>query len=202
MDGPFCRLRLGAVMMSVTLLWACGSPDSAVRAEGRARSTTTGMASTTVAGSPPDSRPAPTTTARVPHPTTTVRIPPSPSTTTARITVVTTSTTTPAGGSGVNGVVLFSPICPVERIPPDPQCAPRPGAADVQLVGLDGGVAAQGRAGSDGRFSIVVAPGRYTVAATAPSPGLGRFCQADPDQVSVGAGTFVSVAVACDTGIR
>ena len=115
----------------------------------------------------------------------------------------TTATTTPAGaGSGVKGTVLFSPVCPVERIPPDPQCAPRPGVADIQLVPPNGIVAAQVRAGTDGQFSVLVAPGSYAVSATAPAPGPGRGCQVEPAQVTVVAGAHATVVVRCDTGIR
>ena len=96
--------------------------------------------------------------------------------------------------------MLFSPVCPVERIPPDPQCAPRPGAADIQLVLPNGTVAAQARAGSDGQFSMVVAPGPYAVRASAPAPGPGKGCQVD--EVTVVAVAVATVVVRCDTGIR
>jgi hypothetical protein len=155
-----------------------------LRVESQARSSTTVATSTTLVG----------------RPSTTV---PATSSTTAPTTAVTTSTTTPAGaGSGVTGIVLFSPVCPVERIPPDPQCAPRPGPADIQLVRPNGTVAARGRAGPGGQFSLTVGPGSYTVRATAPTPGPGRGCQAEPAQVTVVARSVVSVAVTCDTGIR
>jgi hypothetical protein len=169
--------------MMGTLAVACGSADSAFRTEGQGGSSTTTS--------------TPTTRATV---TTTV---PATSTTTSHITAPTTSTTLPAGaGSGVKGTVLFSPVCPVERIPPDPQCAPRPGAADIQLVRPNGSLAAQGRAGLDGQFSIVVTPGPYAVQATAPAPGPGRGCQVEPAEVTVVAGAVATVVVRCDTGIR
>jgi len=117
---------------------------------------------------------------------------------------VTTTTATVASGSGtgVAGRALFGPVCPVEHIPPDPQCAPRPGPVDVRLLRPDGTVSAQVRAGADGLFTIDVAPGRYAVDAAAASPSPGRGCQATPAQVTVAAGHLTSVAVACDTGIR
>ncbi|MCA1675610.1 MAG: hypothetical protein LC799_26670 [Actinobacteria bacterium] len=178
------RLGLGAVVITVTLVAACGSPESALRADGQARSSTTVPTSTTVAG----------------RLTTTV---PATSPTTAPITAVTTSPTTRAGArSGVKGTVLFSPVCPVERPRPDPECAPRPGAADIQLVRPNGTVAAQGRAGSEGHFGVVVAPGFYAVRATADAPGPGKGCQVEPAEVTVVAGAVALVAVSCDTGIR
>lgn len=102
------------------------------------------------------------------------------------------------------GTVLFGPVCPVERFPPDPACAPRPGAAHIQLARADGTVAAQGDAGSDGRFALTVTPGRYTVNAASgpPAPAVGRGCAATPAQVALAAGATATVAVSCDTGIR
>lgn len=170
--------------MTISLAAGCGSPESASRGESQARSSTTVATSTTVVGGP----------------STTV---PATSSTTTPTMAATTSTSIPAGaGSGVSGIVLFSPVCPVERIPPDPQCAPRPGPADIQLVRPNGSVVAQGRAGSDGRFSLPAVPGSYTVRATAPTPGPGRGCQTEPAQVTVVARSVVSVTVSCDTGIR
>ena len=170
--------------MTVALVAACGNPGSALRAEGQVRSSTIVPTSTTLGGR-----------------LTTV-VPPT-SSTTAPVSGVTTSTTTLAGAdSAVNGTVLFSPVCPVERIPPDPQCAPRPGVADIQLVRPNGTVAAQGRAGLDGQFSVVVAPGSYVVRATLPAPGPGTGCQVEPSQVTLVARAVALVAVRCDTGIR
>jgi len=121
----------------------------------------------------------------------------------AKTTVLLPPTSTTAGmTAGVEGTVLFGPVCPVERIPPDPQCSPRPGAARIQVVRADGGVVAEGTAGLDGRFTIAVAPDTYDVTAVATAPGPGRSCQVDPPQVTVVAGSFVPVRVACDTGIR
>lgn len=113
------------------------------------------------------------------------------------------STSTPARlRSGVSGTVLFGPVCPVEHVPPDPQCAPRSGAADIRLVRTDNGTILNGMAGTDGRFSIPAEPGIYVVQAVASAPSPGRGCSAEPSQVTVAAGAVASVSVSCDTGIR
>ena len=131
-----------------------------------------------------------------------------PSTSSLTIGATTTSTTTsttasPDGEVGdVGGRVFFSPVCPVERVPPDPACAPRPGPADVELVTADGRVAARARAGEDGSFTIPVAPGRYEIRASVPGPGFGGACHVEPAEVTVESGASVPVAVSCDTGIR
>jgi len=128
----------------------------------------------------------------------------------ATTTIAVARTTVPASGatsstgqlrSVVCGTVVFGPICPVERVPPDPQCAPRPGAAEIHLVRVGDGTTLSGQAGADGRFSIAAGPGTYAVkAVTNASPGRG--CSADPSQVTVVPGAGASVSVSCDTGIR
>ncbi len=86
-------------------------------------------------------------------------------------------------------------------MPPLPSCGPRPGPAQIQLVRPNGSVAATGAAGTSGDFAIAVAPGTYTVRATA-SGAIGRGCSVTPAQVDVALGATVTVAVSCDTGIR
>jgi hypothetical protein len=180
------KLAVLALVMAIALAGvACGSREAALRSQGSLDTSTTEAASTSLV--------APSTS--VVAVTTTTSVKPVV-TTTPPITVTTTS------GSGVKGTVVFGPVCPVERIPPEPQCAPRPGPADIQLVRSDVGVVAQGRAGSDGQFVVAAAPGRYTVKASATSPSPGRGCQAEPEQVTVIRGSMTQVAVTCDTGIR
>src|SRR3954470_13078002 len=70
--------------------------------------------------------------------------------------------------SGVRGVVLAGPVCPVEHIPPDPNCAPRPIVAHLTLSRGGGGGAglAHTTSAGDGTFEISAAPGHYTLSAT------------------------------------
>jgi hypothetical protein len=127
---------------------------------------------------------------------------------TATTTATTTTTTTAIaalevpGSSEVRGTVLFSPVCPVERDPPDPACAPRPGPATVQLSRTDGIGFAEEQAGDDGRFSLTVPPGVYSVHAFGAASGVGGGCQPDPAEVTLEPGTSTTVTVSCDTGIR
>ena len=126
-----------------------------------------------------------------------------PTTTLAQPTgTVALPTTTLAPGSEVRGTVLFSPVCPVERDPPEPACAPRPGPATVEVTRADGSVVAQTSAGDDGGFAMTVPPGTYTVRGVAPQPAIGGGCQTDPPEVTVEPGTSSTVTVTCDTGIR
>lgn len=177
------------MVSALALLVGCGKPSAGSIGTGSAATTTLVTASTT-----------PTTGSGLPPstPSSAVR----PTTTVTATTAPPTTPTTPVASSGVQGSVRFGPVCPVERIPPDPLCAPRPGAAHIQLLGVNGRPAAEGDAGGDGRFSIPVGPGTYVVSAIAPTPGPGRGCEVEPAKVTVVAGSFSAVAVTCDTGIR
>jgi len=184
-DGSVGILCCQVVVSALVLLVARASPSAVVVGSAP---TTTATAST-----------MPSTASTVPS--TTASSAPS-RTTVAPTRVPATSPSTSVGASGAQGTVRFGPVCPVERIPPDPQCAPRPGTAHIQLLRASGGVAAEGDAGADGRFSISVGQGIYDVRARPPSPGPGRGCQAEPPQAKVVAGSFATVTVTCDTGIR
>jgi hypothetical protein len=101
-----------------------------------------------------------------------------------------------SGKSGIRGMVTAGPTCPVER--PDQPCPPAPIAAPVVARTLGGRRIASGRsAPRDGRFRIVLSPGRYVV--TAETDGHPR-CPAVT--VTVPFGHFAKADVACDSGIR
>ncbi|HZQ84438.1 MAG TPA: hypothetical protein VFA83_06360 [Acidimicrobiales bacterium] len=100
--------------------------------------------------------------------------------------------------SGVRGMVTAGPVCPVERIPPDPSCADRPITARLTLSRGGGGAGgAHGSSGADGTFEIRAAPGHYTLSATTQ-----QAMRCTPQDVVVSAGAFTDVHVDCDTGIR
>jgi len=69
----------------------------------------------------------------------------------------------------------------------------------VRVVRGDGTVAARGHSGTDGRFRVEVAPGRYRLEADYPA-GPGRGCT--PVDVAVEQGRLTHADVDCDTGIR
>jgi hypothetical protein len=99
--------------------------------------------------------------------------------------------------SGVRGIVLAGPVCPVERVPPDPNCADRPIVAHLTLSHGGGGGGGQASSGADGIFEIRAAPGRYTLSAT-----TREAMRCDSQTVVVSTGAFTDVQVSCDTGIR
>jgi hypothetical protein len=104
-----------------------------------------------------------------------------------------------AGAAGtVTGTVTLSPICPVERIPPEPQCAPKPYQTKIDVFTTDGTELVKTiQTGADGRFSATLPRGDYSFQA-----GGGIVMpRCSPVEVHVQA-TISTVDISCDTGIR
>lgn len=100
--------------------------------------------------------------------------------------------------SGVRGVVVSGPQCPVETI--DDPCPDLPVSGIVVSVSTpEGSVAAETRTDAEGRFDVAVVPGEYVVQPVVESGGV-AFSK--PVQVSVADGKFVEVTLIVDTGIR
>lgn len=113
------------------------------------------------------------------------------------------SSTTGGGNSasGVSGRVVVSPTCPVERIPPDPACAPKGYATNIQIVRRDrpqGIMYKTIATDADGNFSIPLVPGAYTLT----PQGGAMLPRCSPTPVDVATGTITSVTLMCDSGIR
>jgi hypothetical protein len=105
-----------------------------------------------------------------------------------------------AGRTGIGGVVTAGPVCPVEKNPPDPACAPRPVVGAV-LVFQDAAGTEVGRAttSADGTFFTELPQGFYVVV---PQPAEGLMGTPGPESVTVTEGATVTLALAYDTGIR
>lgn len=101
--------------------------------------------------------------------------------------------------SGVIGQITLGPSCPVERIPPDPNCAPKPYQTKIDLTNhLGSGVIASTESDENGRFKIDIAPGKYDLHA-----GGGKILpRCAPQTVEIKAENFIYTALSCDTGIR
>jgi hypothetical protein len=102
--------------------------------------------------------------------------------------------------TGIGGTVTAGPVCPVERNPPDPGCAPRP-VAGATIVIRDGSGAqvAAAISGADGAFFVSLSPGDYVVD---PRPVQGLLGTAAQQPASVTAGAVTVVQLDYDTGIR
>jgi hypothetical protein len=104
------------------------------------------------------------------------------------------------GATGVRGTVTASPTCPVETIPADPACAPRPVAGAVLVfTDADGREVKRVTSAQDGSFSVELPPGVYQVMAMAVE---GLMATPAPMEVQVEAGQSTELQVSYDTGIR
>jgi hypothetical protein len=99
----------------------------------------------------------------------------------------------------LTGSVLAGPTCPVERVPPDVGCADRAvSGAEVIFVDDMEERVADVVSDVDGRFSLVLPPGTYTLE---PQPVHGLLGTAPP-QVILIADADIAVTLRYDTGIR
>ncbi len=104
----------------------------------------------------------------------------------------------PAPIGGINGYVHTGPSCPVQRIPPDPNCADKP-YINAKVAAINqAGKEYQGQTDSSGKFSLMVPVGIYTLKVNP----VNILPRCEQKQVEVAANNFVSVDISCDTGIR
>jgi hypothetical protein len=105
-----------------------------------------------------------------------------------------------AGATGIGGIAVAGPVCPVETVPPDPDCAPRPVAGAV-LVIRDGAGSEVARTTTeaDGSFFVEVAAGDFVIE---PQPVEGLMGTAAALEVTVVDGIAAQVQLDYDTGIR
>jgi hypothetical protein len=104
-------------------------------------------------------------------------------------------------GIAVSIHVQAGPVCPVERIPPDPACADRSVAgAEMVVTDASGQRIASGRSNASGDLTVSLAPGSYTLT---PQPVSGVMGTAAPMGITVVAGASpAAIVVIYDTGIR
>ena len=108
---------------------------------------------------------------------------------------------TPPPPSGIRGLVLLGPTCPVEASPGENEPVPclTPYAATLVVLDSENVNVANVTSGSDGRFSVDVPPGEYIVT---PESGTDSYPIANPVSVTVVAGQYAEIQVNYDTGIR
>jgi hypothetical protein len=103
--------------------------------------------------------------------------------------------------TGVKGVVLLGPTCPVERDPPDARCADKPYETSIAVYRAHTGSVAPlmiVNSNEAGAFTFSISPGTYTLVA-----GGGKVLpRCAPSTVTVEAGTYASTTISCDSGIR
>jgi hypothetical protein len=107
-----------------------------------------------------------------------------------------------AGNGTVIGRVILGPVCPVERIPPDPACAPRPYKSTINAWSTWTGSSYKPvQTDANGVFRLSLPPGAYSLAAS-PATGSGPYPRCAVTKILVVAKKSQNVTVNCDTGIR
>lgn len=98
----------------------------------------------------------------------------------------------------ISGKVTLSPTCPVERMPPDPKCAPKPYQTKIEVFSSESGKLVKTvQSGSDGIYSVTLPLGFYKIEA-----GTGTV-HPSCSPVSIHLQTATAKAdISCDTGIR
>src|SRR5688500_13912350 len=107
----------------------------------------------------------------------------------------------PPAATGVRGIALAGPTCPVVTVPADPACADRPVEGAVIVALDDAGVeVARATTAADGTFTIGLAPGSYRLV---PQLVEGLMGIATEQEIVVAAGEpMAELTFAYDTGIR
>jgi hypothetical protein len=104
----------------------------------------------------------------------------------------------PAAPSGIAGLVLIGPMCPVMQI--DVPCPDRPYATTLVARDGQGLVVCSFESGADGRFRVGLPPGEYELG---PEPSeFDRLPYASPQPVTVWPWRYTEVLVSFDSGIR
>ena len=100
----------------------------------------------------------------------------------------------------VHGQVLLGPTCPVERIPPDPACAPKPYKTKIQIFATTVSAHPYKFVVTDaaGKFNFSIKPGSYVLRAN----GGSVYPRCADLPIKVLARKTLNVKMTCDTGIR
>jgi len=107
-----------------------------------------------------------------------------------------------AGNGNVRGAVLLSPVCPVEHIPPDLACAPKPYKTTLDVWSqLTGSPYKRVSTNTAGIFNLSLVPGPYSLQVTQATTGS-LYPRCTPVKFLVVAKKTLKLTVNCDTGIR
>ncbi len=101
----------------------------------------------------------------------------------------------------ITGSAMAGPTCPVESVPPDPSCEPRPVAgAVIVATNAQGAEVGRTQTREDGTFSLTVPHGHFEIRA---EPRDDYFAVSEPIEIDVDATDIARVVdFTYDTGIR
>lgn len=95
--------------------------------------------------------------------------------------------------------VILSPICPVERNPPDPACAPKPYETEITILDAQSDSPYKNyKTDASGKLTFPIDPGAYVLRAKSTVP----FPYCSDLGIKVFANKTQSFVINCDTGIR
>jgi hypothetical protein len=101
----------------------------------------------------------------------------------------------------VTGHVLLGPSCPVQRNPPDPNCADKPYQTTVQAIVANSAASAPfatTETDKNGAYKIMLPPGEYALSAV-----NGKvFPRCTAVNITVKSDLVSEMNLYCDTGIR
>jgi hypothetical protein len=104
----------------------------------------------------------------------------------------------------LQGIISIGPICPVERIPPDPACLPTAEtykAYPVEVFTSDGKTKIlQLMPSLDGAYNVQLPPGHYLVNRSSPQINIGGSNL--PVEISITSQETTMLNINIDTGIR
>ncbi|HEY4489945.1 MAG TPA: hypothetical protein VJC12_01665 [Candidatus Paceibacterota bacterium] len=103
---------------------------------------------------------------------------------------------TPAKSTVVYVEVLLGPTCPVERIPPDPNCAPKPYLTSVDVYS-DANLVTSRPTDGKGKVTFYLSYGAYKFIPRSGNPY--PLCKEESFEIS---GPTQNITLSCDTGIR
>ncbi len=125
--------------------------------------------------------------------TTTNLVPPTP--------VTSTKSNVNIGEGVIKGKVLLGPTCPVERIPPDPNCAEKPYQTKIQVIAvgsLKSSPYAVVDSNANGEYTVTLPVGEYAL-----QPVGGKMLpRCETKNVSIKSNETQEINLFCDTGIR
>lgn len=100
----------------------------------------------------------------------------------------------------LEGKLGIGPICPVERIPPDPACQPKPEMYQAWPIEIThNGIKVTTVVAKDGMFSVELLPGTYVVDLEKKQHVGGSSL---PATVTIKSGETTMLDIDIDTGIR
>lgn len=106
------------------------------------------------------------------------------------------------GNGNVHGQVFLGPVCPVERIPPDPACAPKPYKTAIDIWStLTGSSYKRVTTNASGVFNLSLSPGPYGLKVSQMMNGS-PYPRCTEVKILVATKKSQNVTLNCDTGIR